>query len=241
MSGDGVVMSPGQTATTGSSIAQKAGTVSSIGSTIDAATQTLMGELNSAQLGVFPGSVDIIHKRIQVSLLCAEENLQQLGNGLQTGASMFTGLDANVAALFSNLENAEPEFAGYEPPGITVKKKGRSWWQNGLLIGGGILATVGGVIITTGGAIGEIPSGGLDTPVTVGGGALTTAGIGDLAEVGSEDLLFSVAGEGGATATASTAEGAIDDVVAQESANLDQQLADFFNNPANTPAGAGAH
>jgi hypothetical protein len=199
-----------------------------------------MGELNSAQLGEFPAAVDVIHRRIQASLLCAEENLQQLGHGLQTGASMFTGLDANVAALFANLENAEPEFAGYEPPGITVKKKGRSWWQNGLLIGGGVLATVGGAIIATGGAIGEIPSGGLDTPVTVGGGALTAAGITDLTEVGAEDLLFSAAGEGGAVATASTAEGAIDDIVAQESANLDQQLADFFNNPANTPASVGA-
>lgn len=238
---DEIAIHPGQAAATGGAIAQKSGAVSTLGSTIDAATQRLMGEINGVQLGYFPGAVDVLHRRVQISLMCAEENLRALGNGLKTASSEFVNLDASVAALIANLENATPEFVGYEPPGINVQKKGRSWWQKGLLIGGGILATVGGIAIATGGALGEVPSGGLDTPVTVGGGALTAAGIADFAEVGSEDLLFTVAGEEGAVATASTLEGALDDIVAQESANLDQELERFFQNPANIPALTGSH
>jgi uncharacterized protein YukE len=238
---DAIVIHPDQAAATGGAIAQKSGAVSTIGSTIDTATRSLIGELNGAQLGHFPSAVDVLHRRVQISLMCAEENLQALGNGLKTASSEFAHLDANVAALIANLENATPEFVGYEPPGVKVQKKGRSWWQKGLLIGGGILATVGGAFIATGGAIGEIPSGGLDTPVTIGGGALTAAGIADFAEVGSEDLLFTIAGEGGAAATASTLEGALNDIVAQESTALDQELENFFHNPANTPAFTGSH
>lgn len=238
--GDTIAIHPGQAATTGGVIAQKSGTVSTIGSTIDKATQTLQGELKGAMLGVFPDAVGVLHQRIQISLLCAEDNFRALGHGLNEASTRFVHLDASVAALITNLENATPEFAGYEPAGIQIKKKGRSWWQNGLLIGGGVLATVGGVILATGGAIGEIPSGGADTPVTIGGGALASLGVDELASVGADDLLFTAAGEGGTLATASTAEEAIDSLVAKESANLDQELANFFKNPANTPHLAGA-
>lgn len=239
--GDTIALSPGQTATVGGQVGQHAARVSMIGSTIDAATRSLMGELSGAMLGAFPTALDVLHQRVQISLLCAEDNLRKLGNGLNEASTRFAHLDASVAALLTNLENATPEFAGYEPPGIQIKKKGRSWWQTGLLIGGGLLATAGGVIIATGGAIGEIPSGGADTPVTIGGGALASLGIDELASVGAEDLLFTAAGEGGAVATASSAEGAIDSLVAQETASLDEELANFFNNPANTPQLAGTH
>ncbi len=143
--------------------------------------------------------------------------------------------------MIGNLENATPEFVGYEPPGITVKQKHRPWWQKGLLIGGGVAALIGGGLLAFGGAVGEVPSGGLDTPVTIGGGALAASGAADLAELGADDLLFTAAGEEGVTATAGTVEDAIDQIVARESANLDQELKNFFNNPANIPNAVGAH
>ncbi len=237
---DEIALHPAQVASVGGAIAGKAGKVSTLGATIDTATQQLMGELNGAPLGVFSSALDVLHRRIQISLVCAEDNLKALGHGLQMASSEFTNLDASIAALISNLENATPEFVGYEPPGITVHKKGHSWWKKGLLIGGGVLSLVGGGLLALGGAAGEVPSGGLDTPVTVGGGALAASGVADLAEVGADDLLFTAVGEGGASATAGTLEGALDDIVARESANLDQELKDFFNNPANVPDFAGA-
>jgi hypothetical protein len=225
-----------------------ASNISKIGPTIDKAISTLQSGLSGAPLGAFPTAIDVLHGRVQISLQCAEDNLKALGNNLHTLADNFQTLDAQLAATLNALaQEGQQAYAGYEvqtAPKQQTKSGGFSWGK----FFKGAAITVGSGLAVAVGAIGEVPSGGLDTPATVAGGVGVADGIADLTGAFAADTVASGAAVDTSTALSadsiaaaeSTAAGAtlseadIDAIVSRESSNLDAELNQYFSSLAGT-------
>jgi hypothetical protein len=245
MSGDSTVAAnPSDLYAGGGSMISTASNISKVGPSIDKAMSTLQGGISGAPLGAFPTAVDVLHGRIQISLQCAEDNLKTLGSNLHTLADNFQTLDAQLAATLNAIaQEGDQAYAGYEvqtAPQKKTKSGGFSWGK--FFAGAGI--TIAGGLAVVGGGIGEIPSGGLDTPLTVAGGVGVTDGIADLtgafvadtvasgAEIDASTALSadSIAAAESTAAGATLSEADIDAIVGRESSGLDAELEQYFAN-----------
>jgi hypothetical protein len=122
MSESEILAVPSQLLETAPVYTSKAGSVTTFGSEVDSATQSLLSTLEGSglPLGSFLEATATLIAKTQVSFECAEKNLESMAHGLATSAQEFSSTDAQLAALFTALEGVIPEFAGYEPASITL-------------------------------------------------------------------------------------------------------------------------